>query len=91
MQTVQIRIPEDLIKKADQIIEKGLFRSRSHLLREALTKYLSELSYIGDYPFIVGPFTPEQINILKMSPKKSLSISEAELKNINEKLKDLAM
>jgi len=88
MQTIQIRIPDDVLKKIDDIIEKGHFRSRSHLLREALTKYISELNYIGTLPYIVGPFTPKEIELLKTDPLKSLVIPDSELKKINSTLKD---
>jgi hypothetical protein len=88
MQTIQIRIPDDILKKIDDIIEKGLFRSRSHLLREALTKYISELNYIGTMPYIIGPFTPKEIELLKTEPLKSLVIPDSELKKITSTLKD---
>jgi len=88
MQTIQIRIPDDVLKEIDEIIEKGHFKSRSHLLREALTKYISEFNYIGTLPYIVGPFTPKEIELLKTDPLKSLVIPDSELKKINSTLKD---
>lgn len=89
MQTVQIRIPQNLIKKADDMIKKGLFRSRSHLLREALNNYLSNLDHIGMTPYIIGPFTPEEIVKLKNTPIQELQIQEEEYSEINKKLKEL--
>jgi len=89
LQTLQIRIPEDLLSKVDEIIKNGLFRSRSHLLREALSKYISELNNIGTLPYIVGPFTPEEIKLLKSNPQKSLDVPNSELKLINKELTDI--
>lgn len=89
MKTLQIRIPEDLLKKVDDFIEKGLFRSRSHVLREALTKYISEFNYTGSIPFIVGPFTPSELELLKKNPKKSLEIRNSQLLEVQKVLKEL--
>jgi len=89
MQTVQIRIPEDLVKKADEVIKKGLFRSRSHLLREALGKYLQNLNHIGIMPYIVGPFTPEEITLLKSNPSNLLQVPSDKLSKVDEELKKL--
>jgi len=89
MQTLQIRLPEDLLIKVDRLIEKGLYRSRSHILREALSIYISELNNIGTLPYIVGPFTPEEIKLLKDDPPESLEVPNSELKLINNKLNDI--
>ena len=40
-QTLNIALPKDLIKKADQLAKKE-YRNRSELIREALRKYIEE-------------------------------------------------
>jgi metal-responsive CopG/Arc/MetJ family transcriptional regulator len=40
-QTVNIALPEDLVKKADQLAKKE-YRNRSELIREALRTYIEE-------------------------------------------------
>lgn len=40
-QTLNISLPVDLIKKADQLAEKE-YRNRSELIREALRRYIDE-------------------------------------------------
>lgn len=89
MQTIKIRIPDDILKKVDMIIKKGLFRSRSHLMREVLSKYISDLNYIGTFPYIIGPFTPKEMELLKIDPKESIVISDSQMNSINQKLKSL--
>ncbi len=86
MQSLQIRLPEELLGKVDKLVGKGLFRSRSDVLRIALDKYLSELNSIGVLPYIVGPFTPEQIELLKKSPAKNLEVPEEIVKQIQKEL-----
>lgn len=91
MNTIQIRVPEKILKKVDEIIRQGVFRSRSQLLREALTKFIAEMDQIGVIPYIVGPFTPEQIESLKHNPKQELGISTPDLEKINKELKNLKL
>lgn len=40
-QTLNIALPEDLVKKADQLAKKE-YRNRSELIREALRIYIKE-------------------------------------------------
>jgi len=89
MKSLQIRIPEEILKKVDEIISKGLFRSRSHLLREAVSKFIAEFNYSGTLPFIVGPFTPEQIEELKKTTNKSLWIPQSEVNEIKKELENI--
>lgn len=87
MKTLQIRIPDDLLQKVDDFIEKGFFRSRSHILREALSKYVSEFNYNGSTPYIVGPFNPSEFELLKKDPKNSLELVNSQLIELQDKLK----
>ena len=86
MKTLQIRLPDEILKKVDDIIKKGLYRSRSHLIREAVSKVISEFNFIGALPYIVGPFTPDQLELLGEDPKESLWIPESKLKEIKEEI-----
>ncbi|MBA7503210.1 hypothetical protein ES706_01818 [subsurface metagenome] len=89
MKTLQIRLPEDLLKKVDEFIEKGFFKSRSQLLRKAISKYILEFNYTGTIPYIIGPFTPSEMELLKKDPKKSLEIPYSQLSKFQTKIKDL--
>ena len=84
MQTLQIRLPEKLIAKVDSLVEKGLFRSRSEILRIALDKYVADLNYIGTLPYIVGPFTPDQIELLRSSPQTPLEVPVDEMNELKK-------
>ncbi len=88
MKTLQIRLPDELLEKVDNIIKRGLYRSRSQLIREAVSKVISEFNYIGTLPYIVGPFTPDQLERLKEDPNESLWISESKLKQIKEEIEN---
>ena len=89
MKTLQIRLPEEILKKVDDFIEKGFFKSRSHLLREALIKYVEDYNYAGEIPYIIGPFTPSEIQLLKKEPEKSLEVPKVQIKLLQEEIKNL--
>lgn len=86
MKTLQIRLPDDLLKKVDIFIKKGFFRSRSHILREALSKYVLEFNYSGSIPYIVGPFNPSEYELLKKNPEKSLDFSNSQLNKLKSEI-----
>jgi len=89
MKTLQIRLPEDLLNKIDNFIEKGFFKSRSQLLRDILQKYVSEFNYAGTLPYIIGPFSPAEIDLLKKDPKEPLEISVSQVNIICEDISNL--
>ncbi len=89
MKTLQIRLPEDLLKKVDEFIEKGFFKSRSHVLRESVSKYISEFNYPGVLPYIVGPFTPSEFELLKKDPNRALEIPLSQLKILGKNLEKI--
>ena len=67
-QTLNIALPEDLIKKVDELAKKE-FRNRSDLIREALRSYLKSnqkweelFSYSSSVAQNLGMTTEEQIN-----------------------------
>lgn len=39
---IQIRVPEDFLKKIDSLIEKGLYRSRSEVILDATRRFLEK-------------------------------------------------
>ncbi len=88
MQTLQIRLPKKLLKQVDEIIQKGFYSSRSDFLKEATRKYVLDFKYAGTLPYIVGPYSKEQIEILKSDPKGILFLSKEEIKELNKDLKN---
>ncbi|MFX1294498.1 MAG: ribbon-helix-helix domain-containing protein [Promethearchaeota archaeon] len=89
MQTLQIRIPKELLKRVDSLVKSGLFQSRSEIFREAVRKYIQESNYNGMIPFIVGPFTAEQIKILNNISFESIIPQKTVVENIEKELKTL--
>ena len=43
MTPIQVRLPESLIEKLDELIEKGHYSNRSEIIRESIRKFLREL------------------------------------------------
>ena len=89
MLSIQIRLPEELVAKVDDLIKNGLFRSRSDLLRHALDKYISQVNYTGVLPYIVGPFTQKNIELLKQNPLKSLQVPASKIEELRKELKNI--
>ncbi|MFX1397923.1 MAG: ribbon-helix-helix protein, CopG family [Promethearchaeota archaeon] len=90
LKTLQIRLPEDILKKVDAFIQKGFFKSRSHLLRDAVVKYVEDYNYSGEIPYIVGPFTPSEMEQLKKAPKEHLEIPRSKIKSFQDEIKSLS-
>ncbi|MEX2681726.1 MAG: ribbon-helix-helix domain-containing protein [Candidatus Sigynarchaeota archaeon] len=88
METLQIRLPKELLEKVDQLVKSGLYRNRSEILRIALQEYISRSSYNGSLPFIVGPFNQEDISSLLDLPLDALKPDERDVKALQEKVKD---
>jgi len=89
MKTLQIRIPDDLLQKVDEFVKKGFFKSRSHILREALSTYVSEFNYPGSIPYIVGPFNPAEFELLKKDPMNVLELGNSQIIELQDKLKHI--
>jgi len=89
MKTLQIRIPDDLLQKVDEFVKKGFFKSRSHILREALSNYVSEFNYTGSISYIVGPFNPAEFELLKKDPKNVLELGNSQIIELQDKLKHI--
>jgi len=91
MQTLQIRLPEMILEQVDELVKKGFYSSRSDFIKEAVRKYVSEFNFAGVLPYIVGPFTKEEINMLKTEPNESLFVSNEELKDIKKIVKEIKL
>jgi len=89
MQSLQIRLPKKLLKQVDEIIHKGFYSSRSDFLKEATRKYVLDFKFAGTLPYIVGPYSKEEIELLKSDPKDSLFLSQKEIKELNKDLKNI--
>ncbi|HUX97960.1 MAG TPA: ribbon-helix-helix domain-containing protein [Candidatus Deferrimicrobium sp.] len=91
METLQIRLPKKLLAKVDELVKSGLFQSRSEIIREAVRNYIRESNYNGMVPFIIGPFTSDQIEILKRITFESLIPSEVVVEVLKKELKTLTL
>ena len=89
MRTLQIRLPDTLLKQVDDIIQKGFYSSRSDFLKEATRKYILDFKFAGGLPYIVGPYSKEEIEVLKEDPKENLFLSPSEIKNLKITVKNL--
>ncbi|MFZ8807813.1 MAG: ribbon-helix-helix domain-containing protein [Pyrobaculum sp.] len=45
LERVAIRLPTEVMLRIDKLVEKGLFKSRSHLIKQALRELLSDPGY----------------------------------------------
>ncbi|WP_181933365.1 ribbon-helix-helix domain-containing protein [Pyrobaculum aerophilum] len=45
LERVSLRFPSELLVRMDRLIERGLFKSRSHLVKEALKELLKDPKY----------------------------------------------
>ncbi|MHA1720812.1 MAG: ribbon-helix-helix domain-containing protein [Promethearchaeota archaeon] len=86
MQTLQIRLPKKLLEQVDEIIQKGFYSSRSDFLKEATRKYILDFKFAGTLPYIVGPYSKEEMKVLKSDPEENLFLSEGEIKELNQEL-----
>lgn len=60
-QTLNIALPEDLVKKVDDLAKKE-FRNRSELIREALRSYISNKEKWAEL-FMYGQSIGEKLNV----------------------------
>jgi hypothetical protein len=89
METLQIRLPAELIVKVDKLVESGLYNSRSEVLRHALQEYISHSNLNGSLPFIVGPFKTLDIDHIFDMPPDSFQPSPEVLAEVRKKVKSL--
>ncbi len=73
MQTVQIRLPEEQLKKIDKEVKSGLYKSRSDAIRDYLSR-IEFLKMFDDFQEIV-----DQENINKKELTTALSLARRKL------------
>ena len=78
-----------LPRPVDHIIQKGFYSSRSDFLKEATRKYIMDFKFAGSLPYIIGPYSKEEIEVLKKDPKENLFLSPSEVKNLKIAVKNL--
>ena len=88
MRTLQIRLPDPLLKQVDDIIQKGFYSSRSDFLKEATRKYILEFKFAGGLPYIVGPYSKDEIKVLQEDPRENLFLSLSEINELKIIIKD---
>ena len=74
MAVTQVRLPEGLIKEADKLVKKGLYTSKSDVIRDALRKLILE-KQIGSIPN-TGDSVKEIREIRKKLSKEKIDIDE---------------
>jgi len=40
---IRVVVPEEMIEKVDELVERGLYRSRAEVVRDALRRYFERL------------------------------------------------
>lgn len=89
MQTLQIRLPKKILIQVDKFVSEGLFGSRSDFIKEATRKYVMENKFTGALPYIVGPYTEEQMRLLMNDPHEKLSLDSSEKAEIEKLMKTI--
>ena len=89
MQTLQIRLPDEILKKVDELVQQGFYSSRSDFLKEATRRYIMEFNYAGCLPYIVGPFSKEQMELLKKNSEENLFSDDDAIEDTKNLLKSL--
>ncbi len=88
METLQIRLPKELLEKIDQLVKTGIYRSRSEVLRQAVQDYIIRSNYNGIAPFIVGPYPDNNFEQALDIPLDKLIPPKHEIEEIKKKFKD---
>ena len=74
MSVTQVRLPDGLIKEADRLVERGLYSSKSDVIRDALRKLVLE-KQIGSIPN-TGNSVREMKEIRKKLSKEKINLEE---------------
>jgi hypothetical protein len=88
LETLQIRVPKELLDKVDTLVKIGMYRNRSEVLRLALQDYILHSNYNGVLPFIVGPFNKADSTPCIDLPLDALKPDDRDIKALQEKVKD---
>lgn len=84
MKTLQIRLPDEILNQVDNLVNSGFYSSRSDFLKEATRKYIMEFKFAGSLPYIVGPFSKEQLDILKQNSEEKLIADKESIEDIKD-------
>jgi len=60
--TVTFKVPESMLKKLDDLVEKGLFTNRSEAIRHAIRLLLQQQGLMGGYDAEYVPVDNEVVN-----------------------------
>jgi len=88
MESLQIRLPKELLEKVDQLVKTGIYRSRSEVLRQAVQDYIIRSNFNGIAPFIVGPFSNKNFEQALDIPLDKLTPPKDQIEEIKRKFKD---
>ena len=53
--TITIRIEPELLKIINELVQKGIFKNKSSIIREALIRFLREYAEIDDRMLYLSP------------------------------------
>jgi len=53
--TITVRIEPELLKIIDELIQKGIFKNKSTIIRKALIRFLREYAEIDDRMLYLSP------------------------------------
>ncbi len=91
LETLQIRLPKNLLEGVDKLIKSGFYRSRSEIIRQSLQDYLNRCSFFGMAPYITGPYTKEQIDRIQNITLQDLVLPESTRKKIDQFIKSIEL
>lgn len=83
MAVTQVRLPEGLVRHMDNLVEKGIYTSKSDVVRDALRKL-----FLADLERIIGliPDTGDSVKEVR-AIRKRLAKQKLDLDEINSWLK----
>lgn len=91
METLQIRLPKVILKRVDDLVASGFYRSRSEVLREALRDFIGHSVLNGSLPFIVGPFNDDTFRDVPDKPLNEYQASNEAVEWLQGRIKDFKL
>jgi hypothetical protein len=89
MDSIQIRLPKEIINRIDHLVESGLFQNRSEIVRNIIRNYFLTNNYNGSLPYIVGPFNSQEIEKFQKMTASDLAPDGATISKIKSQLKNV--
>ena len=85
METVQIRLPKGLVKRAEEFVAEGSYPNRSEVVRDALRRFITEKLLEGQVGSLKGVLKGNSVELVrKVRQKLSSNITAKELKELVE-------